>query len=153
MAKKSFELEGVSAAPGTLGKGFIKGTGIKNGAVATTMTWDTGNILTIGSSEKDMALAVNRLIQIQGGIVIVKNGRVTYEFRMELFGIMPLMTMEKISGKIKELELKLKEIGADLEKPFLNIQTIPFTGLPFLRITDKGLADIKQKKLVSLFVK
>ena len=84
-----------------LGKGFIKGTGIKNGAVATTMTWDTGNILTIGSSEKDMALAVNRLIDIQGGIVIVKNGRVIYEFRMELFGIMPLMTMEKISGKNK----------------------------------------------------
>ncbi len=48
--------------------------------------------------------------------------------------------------------LALKEIGANLEKPFLNIQTIPFTGLPFLRITDKGLADIKQKKLVSLFV-
>jgi adenine deaminase len=60
-----------------LGKGFIKGTGIKNGAVATTMTWDTGNILVIGSSEKDMALAVNRLIEIQGGIVIVKNGRIT----------------------------------------------------------------------------
>jgi adenine deaminase len=136
-----------------LGKGFIKGTGIKNGAVATTLTWDTGNILTIGSSEKDMASAVNRLIDIQGGIVIVRNGSVIFEFRMELFGIMPLMTMEKISGKIKELELKLKEIGADLEKPFLNIQTIPFTGLPFLRITDNGLADIKQKKLVSLFVK
>jgi adenine deaminase len=136
-----------------LGKGFIKGTGIKEGAVATTMTWDTGNILAIGSSEKDMAKAVNRLIDIQGGIVIVKNGRVTYEFRMQLFGIMPLMTMEKISGKIKELELKLHEIGARLEKPFLNIQTIPFTGLPLLRITDKGLADVKQKKLVSLFVK
>jgi adenine deaminase len=136
-----------------LGKGFIKGTGIKNGAVATTMTWDTGNILTIGSSEKDMAKAVNRLIDIQGGIVIVKNGRIVYEFRMELFGIMPLMTMEKISRKIKELESKLREIGAHFEKPFLNIQTIPFTGLPFLRITDKGLADIKQKKLVSLFVK
>jgi adenine deaminase len=136
-----------------LGKGFIKGTGIKNGAVATTLTWDTGNILTIGSSEKDMASAVNRLIDIQGGIVIVRNGSVIFEFRMELFGIMPLMTMEKISGKIKELELKLKEIGADLEKPFLNIQTIPFTGLPFLRITDRGLADVKQKKLVSLFVK
>jgi adenine deaminase len=136
-----------------LGKGFIKGTGIKNGAVATTFTWDTGNILAIGGGEKEMAVAVNRLIDLQGGIVIVKDGRVIYEFPMELFGIMPLMTMEKISGKIKELELKLKEIGADLEKPFLNIQTIPFTGLPFLRITDKGLADIKQKKLVSLFVK
>jgi len=136
-----------------LGKGFIKGSGIKNGAVATTLTWDTGNILTIGSNEKDMASAVNRLIDIQGGIVIVKDGQIIYEFPMELFGIIPLTTMEKISGKIKDLGLKLQEIGANLEKPFLNIQTIPFTGLPSLRITDKGLADIKQKKLVSLFVK
>jgi adenine deaminase len=63
------------------------------------------------------------------------------------------MTMEKISAKIRELGLKLNEIGARFEKPFLNIQTIPFTGLPLLRITDKGLADIKQKKLVPLFVK
>jgi adenine deaminase len=96
---------------------------------------------------------VNRLIDIQGGIVIVKDGQIIYEFSMELFGIIPLTTMEKISEKIKDLGLKLQKIGANLEKPFLNIQTIPFTGLPFLRITDKGLADIKQKKLVSLFVK
>ena len=135
-----------------LGKGFIKGTGITNGAVATTLTWDTGNILTIGSSEKYMALAVNRLIDLQGGIVIVKKGKIIYEFPMELFGVISLMTMKKMSGKIKELETKLRQIGADLEKPFLNIQTIPFTGLPLLRITDKGLADIKQKKLVPLFV-
>ena len=135
-----------------LGKGFIKGTGITNGAVATTLTWDTGNILTIGSSEKYMALAVNRLIDLQGGIVIVKKSKVIYEFPMELFGIISLMTMKKMSAKIKELETKLREIGAYLEKPFLNIQTIPFTGLPLLRITDKGLADIKQKKLVPLFV-
>lgn len=136
-----------------LGKGFIKGTGITNGAVATTLTWDTGNILTIGSSEKNMALAVNRLVDLQGGIVIVKKGKVIYEFPMELFGVISLMTMKKMSAKIKELETKLRQIGADLEKPFLNIQTIPFTGLPLLRITDKGLADIKQKKLVPLFVK
>ena len=135
------------------GKGFIKGTGIKHGAVATTLTWDTGNILTTGSNEHDMATAVNRLIDIQGGTVIVKDGRIIYEFPMELFGIMSLATMEAISNKIKELGPKFQEIGTFLEKPFLNIQTIPFTGLPFLRITDKGLADIKRKRLVSIFVK
>ncbi len=135
-----------------LGKGFIKGTGIKNGAVATTLTWDTGNILVIGSSEKYMASAVNRLIRLQGGIVIVKSDKVIYEFPMELFGVISLLTMNKMAAKIKELEVKLRKIGAHLEKPFLNIQTIPFTGLPLLRITDKGLADIKQKKLVPLFV-
>lgn len=136
-----------------ISKGFIKGTGIKHGAVATTLIWDTGNMLTIGSDEKDMATAVNRLIDIKGGTVIVHNGNVIYEFSMPVFGIMPIAKLEDIKDKTKELEKKVKEIGSFLERPVLTIQTIPFTGLPFLRITDKGLADIKNKKLVSLFVK
>jgi adenine deaminase len=138
---------------GQRGNGFIKGTGIKNGAVATTMIWDTGNILTIGSDEKDMETAANRLIDIQGGIVIAQNGKIIYEFPMTLFGIMSLAPIKEIARKTKNLELKLQEIGAGLARPFLNIQTIPFTGLPFLRITDKGLVDVKNKKLVSIFVK
>jgi len=135
-----------------ISKGFIKGTGIKSGAVATTLIWDTGNMLTIGSDEKDMAAAVNRLIDIKGGTVIVHNGNVIYEFSMPVFGIMPVARLEEIKDKTKELEKKMKEIGSRLERPFLTIQTIPFTGLPFLRITDKGLADIRNKELVSLFV-
>lgn len=135
-----------------ISKGFIKGTGIKRGAVATTLIWDSGNILTIGSDEKDMADAVNRLIDIKGGIVIVSNKKVIYEFSMPVFGIMPVMRLEDIKDKIRELEKKMLDIGSLLERPFLTIQTIPFTGLPFLRITDKGLADIKNKRLVPLFV-
>jgi len=135
-----------------ISRGFIKGTGIKYGAVATTLIWDTGNILTIGSDEKDMAHAVNRLIDVKGGTVIVHKGKVIYEFSMPVFGIMPLASLEEIKDKTKELEVKMKEIGSLLERPFLTIQTIPFTGLPFLRITDKGLADIRNKRLVSLFV-
>ncbi len=135
-----------------MGRGFIKGTGIKDGALATTLIWDTCNILTIGSSEKDMRDAVNRLIDIQGGTVITKNGQIIYEFPMPVYGLIPLMTMRQSMDKTRELDEKMRSIGAYLEKPFLTIQTIPFTGLPFLRITDKGLADIKNKRLVSLFL-
>jgi adenine deaminase len=135
-----------------MGKGFIKGTGMKEGAVATTLIWDTCNILTIGSSEAEMRDAVNRLIDIQGGTVITKNGRVIYEFPMPVYGLIPLMTMKESMEKTKDLDEKMRSIGTHLEKPFLTIQTIPFTGLPFLRITDRGLADIKNKRLVSLFI-
>jgi adenine deaminase len=135
-----------------MGKGFVKGTGIKDGALATTLTWDSTNILTIGSDEEDMALAVNRLINISGGTVIARGGKVIYEFSMPAFGLIPMASMKEIRDKTLELEEKMKEIGSSLERPFLTIQTIPFTGLPFLRISDKGLADIKNKKLVPLFV-
>lgn len=134
------------------GNGFIRGTGIKNGAIATTLIWDTANLFVIGSNEKDMALAVNRVIDIQGGTVITSGGEIIYEFSMPVFGLISTESMEHIRDKIKELEIKLPTIGTSFDKPFLNLQTIPFTGLPFLRITDKGLADIKSKKLVSLFV-
>jgi adenine deaminase len=135
-----------------VGKGFIKGTGIKDGALATTLIWDTANILVIGSSEKEMADAANRLIDMQGGTVITKDGKVIYEFPMPVYGLIPLMTMKESMEKTKGLDAMVRSIGASLERPFLTIQTIPFTGLPFLRITDKGLADIRNKRMVSLFL-
>jgi adenine deaminase len=132
--------------------GFINGIGIKNGAIATTLIWDTGNILTIGSSEEDMAVAINKLIDIGGGTVIVRDGKVTLEFPMPVFGTMPIGSIDEIADITKDMEKKVREIGITLERPFLTIQTIPFSGLPFLRITDKGLADIKNRRLVPLFV-
>jgi adenine deaminase len=135
-----------------MGRGFITGTGIKDGAVATTLIWDTGNILTIGSSEEGMARAVNRLIELQGGTVVVRKGRISLEFPMPVCGIAADCSLEEVRGKTKALEKAMTEIGSSLPRPFLAIQTIPFTGLPFLRITDKGLVDIKNRRLVPLFV-
>jgi adenine deaminase len=135
-----------------VGKGFITGTGIREGAFATTVTWDTGNILTAGSSEEDMAIAVNRLIELQGGYVIARNGKVSYEFPMSVYSLVPDYDLGEISAKTKELDVRMEEIGSILPRPFLALQTIPFTGLPFLRITDKGLADMRTRKLVSLFL-
>jgi len=136
-----------------MGKGFVKATGIQDGAIATTLIWDTGNVLVIGSNEKDMKEAVNRLIELQGGVVISKAGKVIYEFPMPVYGLIPLDPMEELRDKIKALDEAMKAIGTSIKRPFLTVQTIPFTGLPFLRITDKGLADIKNKRLVPLFVK
>jgi adenine deaminase len=135
-----------------IGKGFITGTGITEGAFATTLTWDTGNILTLGSSEADMAAAVNRLIELQGGIVISRRGEVIYEFAMPVYGLVAELEMREITQKTKELDNRMGEIGASISRPFLTLQTIPFTGLPFLRITDKGLADIKNRQLVPLYL-
>ncbi|MBP1749844.1 MAG: ade [Deltaproteobacteria bacterium] len=134
------------------GKGFITGTGIKEGAFATTLIWDTGNILTMGSSEEDMVMAVNRLIDLQGGTVIVKDGRIIFEFPMPVYGTMPVGTIDEIADKTQEMVRSVRQIGVTLERPFLTLQTIPFSGLPFLRITDKGLADIKNRRLVPLFI-
>jgi adenine deaminase len=135
-----------------MGKGFITGTGIKEGAFATSLTWDAGNLLVVGSSEAEMANAVNRLIDLQGGYVISRKGKISYEFPMPVFSVIPECSLKENAEKIKELEVRMAEIGSTMPKPFLMLQTIPFTGLPFLRITDKGLADIKNKRLISLYL-
>jgi adenine deaminase len=94
---------------------------------------------------------VNHVIDMGGGIAVAKRGKIIYEFPMPVFGLMPLVDLKEIARKTKELKKALEKIGGRFEKPFLTIQTIPFSGLPFLRITDKGLADIKMRKLVSIF--
>lgn len=134
-----------------MGKGFIRGTGITQGAIALSVTWDSCNVLVVGSSEREMTKAVNRLIELQGGIVITKQSKVIYEFPMPVYGTIPPYGIKEITDKIKALDEKIEEIGGRFDRPFLTMQTIPFAGLPFLRITDKGLADIRNKKLVSLF--
>jgi adenine deaminase len=71
---------------------------------------------------------------------------------MPVFSLLPECSLKENAEKIKELEVRMAEIGSTMPRPFLALQTIPFTGLPFLRITDKGLADIKNKRLVSLYL-
>lgn len=132
--------------------GLIKGMGIKGGAFATTCIWDTGNILTIGTTQEDMVAAVNRLIELQGGIVIAERGEPVFEFPMPVYGLVPTEPMEELSKRTKELNARMREIGITIEKPFLALQTIPFTGLPFIRLTDKGLLDVKNRRLVPLFL-
>lgn len=132
--------------------GLIRGMGIEGGAFATTCIWDTGNIFTIGSSLEDMAAAVNRLIELQGGIVVAARGKPIFEFPMPVYGLVPLEPMEELAKRTRELSACMRGIGITIEKPFLALQTIPFTGLPFIRLTDKGLLDVKNRRLVPLFL-
>lgn len=134
----------------SMGKGFVKGTGIKRGSVATTLIWDTCNVLAIGVDEKDIALAINILIDMGGGWAVVDKGKAIFKFPMPFCGLIPNLPVPKIAEKEKELEKTLQKLGCKMNRPFLNIQTIAFTGLPFLRITNKGLVDIKEMKKVPL---
>lgn len=136
-----------------MGKAFIKGTGVSKGAVATTLVWDTCNILALGSDEDNIAIAINKLIDIGGGIVVTYDKKVIYEFPMPIYGLIPLLSMQEIAKKENDLENVLAKMGCKMKRPFLNIQTIAFTGLPFLRLTSRGLVDIKTMQKVPLFKK
>ncbi len=131
--------------------GFAQGFGLKRGAVATSFTWDAGNILVIGAGDREMALAVNRLLDLGGGLVAAAGDSILAEMPMPVMGLISEQPLPELVRQIKDLEQAFRTLGSALERPFLTLQTFCFTGLPFLRLTDKGLADVRGKKLVDLF--
>ena len=131
---------------------FLKGMGLRNGAIATSLIWDTNNILVVGVSDKEMATAVNQLIALGGGVVVVKGQEVIAQLPLPICGIISQESLPEIVSKMKNVEGAFQKFGSPLPRPLLTLQTVPFTGLPYLRPTDKGLADIRTGKLVSLTV-
>ncbi|MBU0516962.1 MAG: amidohydrolase family protein [Proteobacteria bacterium] len=132
--------------------GFVRGVGFEQGAVATSLIWDTNNVLVVGASEADMAVAANRVKEAGGGIVVVAEGRVRAEFFMPMGGVISTLPLPEINRQAAAVRLAMAELGSKLERPWLTFQTLAFTGLPFLRITDKGLADVRRGELVPLIV-
>ena len=132
--------------------GFVHGLGIRRGAVATSLIWDTNNILVVGATEKEMAFAVNRLLEHQGGFIVVKDERIVAEFPMPICGIISPMRLEEIAQRMTDVEEGCRILGCTISRPFLTLQTLVFTGLPYLRLTDKGLVDIRKREFVDLII-
>jgi adenine deaminase len=132
-------------------RGFVHGLGMREGGVATSLIWDTNNILVIGGTEREMACAVNRLLENQGGIVVVKGGEVVAELPLPICGGISDKPLEELAQRIAEIEEGCRGLGF-IPRPFLTLQTLAFTGLPYLRLTDRGLVDIRTRAFVDLII-
>ncbi|RTZ89631.1 MAG: hypothetical protein DSY91_07525 [Deltaproteobacteria bacterium] len=132
--------------------GFVRGFGLKQGAVATSLSWDCNNIVVLGPNECDMAAAVNRVIELGGGMVFSLGEEVVVEVPLPLAGITSDKALTDLACEINEFEITMHDMGCPLPRPFLVLQTLPFTGLPFYRLTDKGLLDIRAKKLIPVII-
>jgi adenine deaminase len=131
--------------------GFVQGFGLQRGAVATTFTWDAANLLVIGADDREMALAANRVVSLGGGVVVTAGETIQAEMPLPIMGLISERPLPELARQIADLEESFRTLGSTLQRPFLTLQTFCFTGLPFIRLTDKGLADVRRKKLVDLF--
>ncbi len=138
----------------TLGRsmGFVQGIGLRRGAVATTLAWDTYNIVALGVSDQEIAFAINRLRELRGGIVVIEGETVLSELALPIGGMMSDSPMEVLSEQIDDLERAFQRLGSRLVRAYLVIQTLAFTGLPFLRLTDRGLLDLRKRQIVDVIV-
>ncbi len=130
------------------GIGLAKGFGLKSGAVATSLIWDTNNLLCVGVTDQEMALAANRLIANQGGLVVVQGRKILAEMPLPVGGVISEEPLRELLRQGGAVEKAAHSLGCTLARPFLALQTFCFTGLPFLRLTDRGLVDVRKGGLV-----
>ena len=125
------------------GYGFLKGFGIKHGALAQTVAHDAHNLLVVGTDDEDMVIAANRLIELQGGLVAVRNGEVLAEVALPIAGLMSDKPLDEMDESVHALEKAWKAMGCTLPSPFMTMSIVPLACLPELRLTNRGLVDCR----------
>ncbi len=135
---------------GDIGRGFVQGFGLRQGALASSVGHDSHNICVVGCSDDDMVQAVNRLIDIRGGFVIVVDGVVKAELPLPMAGLMSLEPHEQVRQQLQVLRDAVRAQGCPLPEPFLQLAFLPLPVIPHLKITDQGLVDVDRFCLLDL---
>lgn len=133
---------------GNIGLGFVKGFGLGHGAIASTVGHDSHNICVVGVSDQDMAAAVNRLKEIGGGFVVVRDGEVLAELALPIAGLMSDQSFETVRDRLIPLRAAAKSLGTVLPEPFLQVAFLPLPVIPHLKISDRGLVDVDRFCLI-----
>lgn len=139
------ERHGVSGRRAT---GFVRGFGMQKGAIASTVCHDHHNIAVVGAGYDDMALAANRLGQIEGGFVVACDGAVLAELELPVAGLMSLESFETVRDRLVALRSAARSLGVVLDEPFLQLAFLCLPVIPHLKITDHGLVDVDRFEVI-----
>ena len=133
---------------GNIGRAFVHGFGLKHGAIGSTVGHDSHNICVVGANEADMAVAVNRLIEMGGGFVVVDEGKVLAELALPIAGLMSDLSFEAVREALIPLRAAAKSLGTVLPEPFLQVAFLPLPVIPHLKLSDRGLVDVDRFTLI-----
>jgi adenine deaminase len=137
-------------ATGRVGVGFVRGFGLRRGAVGTTVAHDAHNIVVMGVDDADMTACVRRLAAIGGGIVAVQDGRPVGELPLPVAGLLSDQPADMVVGRLEALQATLADAGVRLASPFMTMSFLALSVIPSLKITDRGLVDVDRFELVPL---
>lgn len=127
---------------GNIGRSFVKGFGLQRGAIASSVGHDSHNITVVGVTDEDMALAVNRLIEIGGGFAVADEGEITADLALPIAGLMSTEPFEIVTEHLEHLRRAAKALGCTLPEPFLQVAFLALPVIPHLKMTDRGLFDV-----------
>lgn len=124
---------------GNVGRGFVQGFGPLRGAIASSIGHDSHNLIVVGDDDGDMALAVNRVIELQGGVTVVRRGQILADLALPVAGLMSDRGFDHVRARIVPLRETARAIGCALDEPILQLAFLPLPVIPHLKLTDRGL--------------
>jgi adenine deaminase len=139
-------------ATGNQGRGFIKGFGLRRGAIAGTVAHDHHNLTVIGSDDVSMRAAVEAVMEMGGGLVAVDGDQEMARLPLPVAGLMSEAPIEAVRAAYDDLLAAARELGSDLPDAFMTMSFMGLEVIPWLKLTDVGLVDVEQFKVVDLFV-
>ncbi len=139
-------------ASGNIGLGFVKGFGLKSGAIASTVAHDSHNMIIIGTNDDDMYRAAVEIVKSQGGKVVIENGKTLAKLELPIAGLISDKSSEEVISQLQVLNEAVKRIHCKIKDPFMSMAFLSLPVIPELKITDKGLIDVCEFKQTDLFV-
>ncbi|MDD2902640.1 MAG: adenine deaminase [Syntrophales bacterium] len=136
---------------GNLGLALVRGFGLKQGALASSVAHDSHNIVVVGAAEADMLLAVEHLVKLQGGLAVVAGGRVLADLPLPIAGLISPKPLKAVAGAYAHLMAAYRQLGGVLDDPFMALSFLALPVIPALKLTDLGLVDVNKFQVVPLF--
>lgn len=132
-----------------IGIGYLKGYGLKKGAVATSISHDSHNIIVVGANDEDMAAAANRVVENRGGITVVEDGVIKGNLQLEIAGLMSNRPLTEVNGELEEAKKAAYDMGVNPGvDPFMTLSFMSLPVIPTLRLTTRGVIDVISQKYV-----
>ena len=134
---------------GHIGIGYLQGYGMKSGAVATSVSHDSHNIICVGTNDEDMAFAVNRIADNKGGIVVVKDGQVLEELPLEIAGLMSDKPLTEVNDLLENAKAAAHSLGVGTGiDPFMTLSFMALPVIPTVRLTTRGVIDVNTQQYI-----
>mgnify|MGYP001770756831 FL=1 len=134
---------------GNVAVGFVNGFGLKEGAIASSSAPDDNNIVAVGTNKGDLTLAINHIIENNGGIVVANKGKILKFVSLPIGGILSDAEPEAMAKDENELDAITKSLGSKLTSAVSTMSFLPITAIPDYALTDKGLVDCVNLKIIS----
>jgi adenine deaminase len=136
---------------GNIGLGLVKGFGLKSGAIASSVGHDAHNINVVGVDDSDMRAAVEEIVKMQGGFAVANHGKILALVPLPIAGLLSNKPLPDVKDELDTANRATRELGCTVPEPFMALSFMALSVIPELKLTDRGLVDVNQFRIVELF--